>query len=92
MFEGVSVWLHLGWDTGETAQLEVEIEFVQRHLDLDRGWSVLLKLAAFEVKPALAWGWGRGMLAQPKVMELRSLHHCQSAVALVVMRQQVEWK
>ena len=65
-----------------------------RHLDLDRGWSVQLKPAEFDVEPALGWGRGRGVFVQlQEVVELYavwSLDHCQAAVALVVMRQQVE--
>lgn len=86
--------MHLGWDMGEIARLELvelyvfEVEFAQRHLGLDRGGSVQVKLAAFEVEPQ-ALGLGRGMFVQLEVVEQyaeRSLHCGQAAVALVMMR------
>ena len=69
---------------------------MQRHLDLDRECSVQLKPAEFDVETALGWGRGRRMFAQlQEVVELYavwSLDHCQAAVALAVMKQQVEWE
>ena len=87
--------MHLGhgWDMGEKPdQLDpvvelyntLVVEFVQRHLGLD---SVQAKLVAFEVAPAP--GVGRVMLVQLEMVELcevKSLHHGQAAVALVVMK------
>ena len=55
--------MHLGWDMGEIARLELvelyvfEVEFAQRHLGLDRGGSVQVKLAAFEVEPQALGNW-----------------------------------